>query len=60
MIFVLSFVVFGASGVQRPFPNVSTILFGWGCWTLICFLQWWGNPLAGNIDYCNGNGALDS
>ncbi|KAF9051472.1 oligopeptide transporter [Panaeolus papilionaceus] len=41
MIFVLSFAVFGASGVERPFPN------------------WAGNPAAGNVDYCNGNGALD-
>lgn len=24
MIFILSFVVFGASGVERKFPNVST------------------------------------
>ena len=25
MIFVLSFAVFGASGVERPFPNVSDL-----------------------------------
>ncbi|KAF9446473.1 oligopeptide transporter [Macrolepiota fuliginosa MF-IS2] len=41
MIFVLSFAVFGASGVERPFP------------------AWAGNPAKGNVDYCNGNGALD-
>lgn len=41
MIFILSFAVFGASGVQKPFPT------------------WWGNPAHGNVDYCNGNGALD-
>ncbi|KAI0316557.1 oligopeptide transporter [Amylostereum chailletii] len=41
MIFVLSFAVFGASGVERPFPS------------------WGGNPAKGNVDYCNGNGALD-
>jgi len=23
------------------------------------FLQWAGNPTKGNVDYCNGNGALD-
>jgi len=41
MIFILSFAVFGASGVPKPFPT------------------WAGNPAAGNVDYCNGNGALD-
>ncbi|RDB27799.1 Oligopeptide transporter 6 [Hypsizygus marmoreus] len=41
MIFILSFAVFGASGVERRFPN------------------WAGNPAVGNVDYCNGNGALD-
>ncbi|KAH9071576.1 oligopeptide transporter [Lactarius deliciosus] len=41
MIFMLSFAVFGASGVSRPFP------------------AWAGNPAKGNVDYCNGNGALD-
>ncbi|KAH7929974.1 OPT superfamily oligopeptide transporter [Leucogyrophana mollusca] len=41
MIFLLSFVVFGASGKPRPFPT------------------WAGNPAVGNVDYCNGNGALD-
>ena len=41
MIFILSFAVFGASGVPRPFP------------------AWAGNPAQGNVDYCNGNGALD-
>ncbi|EPQ56339.1 oligopeptide transporter [Gloeophyllum trabeum ATCC 11539] len=41
MIFILSFAVFGASGVGRPFPT------------------WAGNPAKGNVDYCNGNGALD-
>nr|VWO98615.1 Protein kinase domain-containing protein [Ganoderma boninense] len=41
MIFILSFAVFGASGVPKPFP------------------PWAGNPVAGNVDYCNGNGALD-
>ncbi|KAJ2920656.1 hypothetical protein H1R20_g16438, partial [Candolleomyces eurysporus] len=41
MIFVLSFAVFGASGVERPFPS------------------WAGNPGVGNVDHCNGNGALD-
>ncbi|EEB95363.1 hypothetical protein MPER_05678, partial [Moniliophthora perniciosa FA553] len=41
MIFVLAFAVFGASGVERPFP------------------AWAGNPTKGNVDYCNGNGALD-
>ncbi|KAJ2917485.1 hypothetical protein MD484_g2956, partial [Candolleomyces efflorescens] len=41
MIFVLSFAVFGASGIERPFPS------------------WGGNPGVGNVDYCNGNGALD-
>ncbi|KAI0265053.1 oligopeptide transporter [Gloeopeniophorella convolvens] len=41
MIFILSFAVFGASGVSRPFPT------------------WAGNPAQGNVDYCNGNGALD-
>ncbi|KAF8656479.1 hypothetical protein AX16_002530 [Volvariella volvacea WC 439] len=41
MIFILSFAVFGASGVERPFPT------------------WAGNPARGNVDYCNGNGALD-
>ncbi|KAH8982788.1 oligopeptide transporter [Lactarius akahatsu] len=41
MIFILSFAVFGASGVSRPFP------------------AWAGNPAKGNVDYCNGNGALD-
>lgn len=40
MIFILSFAVFGASGVPRPFP------------------AWAGNPAKGNVDYCNGNGAL--
>lgn len=23
------------------------------------FPAWWGNPGKGNVDYCNGNGALD-
>ena len=23
------------------------------------FPAWWGNPAQGNVDYCNGNGALD-
>ncbi|RPD55663.1 oligopeptide transporter [Lentinus tigrinus ALCF2SS1-7] len=41
MIFILSFAVFGASGVPKPFP------------------AWAGNPVQGNVDYCNGNGALD-
>ncbi|KAH9985220.1 OPT oligopeptide transporter protein-domain-containing protein [Russula compacta] len=41
MIFILSFAVFGASGIPRPFPG------------------WAGNPAKGNVDYCNGNGALD-
>ncbi|KAL4248101.1 oligopeptide OPT transporter family protein [Abortiporus biennis] len=41
MIFILSFAVYGASGVARPFPF------------------WAGNPAVGNVDYCNGNGALD-
>ncbi|KAF9269595.1 oligopeptide transporter [Marasmius fiardii PR-910] len=41
MMFILAFAVFGASGVERPFP------------------QWAGNPRKGNVDYCNGNGALD-
>ncbi|KAG5636585.1 hypothetical protein H0H81_007556 [Sphagnurus paluster] len=41
MIFILSFAVFGASGVEKPFPT------------------WAGNPGVGNVDYCNGNGALD-
>lgn len=41
MIFILSFAVFGASGLPKPFPT------------------WWGNPTVGNVDYCNGNGALD-
>ncbi|KAN0128570.1 OPT superfamily oligopeptide transporter [Lactarius tabidus] len=41
MIFMLSFAVFGASGVSRPFPS------------------WAGNPAKGNVDRCNGNGALD-
>ena len=27
MIFILSFAVFGASGVQRPFPRVSTLSY---------------------------------
>ncbi|KAF8814690.1 OPT superfamily oligopeptide transporter [Phlegmacium glaucopus] len=40
MIFILSFAVFGAAGVQKPFP------------------KWAGNPTVGNVDYCNGNGAL--
>ncbi|KAF8270927.1 OPT oligopeptide transporter protein-domain-containing protein [Lactarius quietus] len=40
MIFILSFAVFGASGVSRPFP------------------AWAGNPVEGNVDRCNGNGAL--
>jgi len=40
MVFILSFAVFGASGVQKPFPG------------------WAGNPSKGNVDYCNGNGAL--
>ncbi|GLB34388.1 putative class-I aminoacyl-tRNA synthetase family protein [Lyophyllum shimeji] len=38
---VQEFAVFGASGVERPFP------------------RWAGNPATGNVDYCNGNGALD-
>ncbi|KAL0580004.1 hypothetical protein V5O48_002007 [Marasmius crinis-equi] len=41
MVFILAFAVFGASGVERPFP------------------AWAGNPAKGNVDYCNGNGALD-
>ncbi|KAF5356761.1 hypothetical protein D9756_006727 [Leucocoprinus leucothites] len=41
MIFILSFAVFGASGVERRFP------------------AWAGNPAKGNVDYCNGNGALE-
>jgi len=41
MVFILTFAVFGASGVSRPFPH------------------WVGNPLHGNVDYCNGNGALN-
>ncbi|KAF8888454.1 OPT oligopeptide transporter protein-domain-containing protein [Gymnopilus junonius] len=40
MMFILSFAVFGASGVSHPFPF------------------WVGNPRRGNVDYCNGNGAL--
>ncbi|KAI9508126.1 OPT oligopeptide transporter protein-domain-containing protein [Russula earlei] len=41
MIFILTFAVFGASGVSRPFPH------------------WVGSPAHGNVDYCNGNGALE-
>ncbi|KAH9071577.1 OPT oligopeptide transporter protein-domain-containing protein [Lactarius deliciosus] len=41
IIFILSFAVFGASGVSRPFP------------------AWAGSPAKGNVDYCNGNGALN-
>ncbi|KAH9002451.1 OPT oligopeptide transporter protein-domain-containing protein [Lactarius hatsudake] len=41
IIFILSFAVFGASGVSRPFP------------------AWAGNPAQGNVDYCNGNSALN-
>ncbi|KAF8882526.1 oligopeptide transporter [Gymnopilus junonius] len=41
MIFILSFAVFGASGVGHSFPT------------------WAGSPGKGNVDYCNGNGALD-
>jgi hypothetical protein len=59
MIFVLSFAVFGASGVGRPFPSVKHILL---CLdqqlTYFIFFQWAGNPGVGNVDYCNGNGAL--
>jgi|SRR6266511_4602167 len=59
MIFLLSFAVFGASGAQRPFPPVGFL-------RLLKSLinehppQWWGNSRTGNIDYCNGNGALSN
>lgn len=58
MIFILSFAVFGASGKERPFPTVRLSVraprYGANADT-----QWAGNPAAGNVDYCNGNGALD-
>lgn len=59
MIFILSFAVFGAAGTGRPFPSVSA------SWLTLCFghlyfhSKWAGNPGVGNVDYCNGNGALD-
>ena len=67
MIFILSFAVFGASGVPQPFPSVkSTSLFFLPTPNVMIFplfifpLQWAGNPAKGNVDRCNGNGALDS
>ena len=64
MVFILTFAVFGASGVSRPFPYVSyEALFPFD--RLITRLpfpplfQWAGNPAKGNVDYCNGNGALN-
>jgi hypothetical protein len=61
MIFILSFAVFGASGVPRPFPTVKFFLLFFPSTTdvMSTFLQWAGNPAKGNVDYCNGNGALD-
>jgi hypothetical protein len=73
MIFILSFAVFGASGVSRPFPavkltclspfsptpNVMSFLFRYLSSIIFPPLQWAGNPAKGNVDYCNGNGALD-
>jgi len=66
IVFILSFAVFGASGVARPFPSVK--LTGVSPFLLTAnvmipvhsffFLQWAGNPAKGNVDYCNGNGAL--
>lgn len=58
MIFILSFAVFGASGVERPFPNVRPPHCPISKFVLTT-LQWAGNPAVGNVDYCNGNGALD-
>lgn len=58
MIFILSFAVFGASGKARPFPSVSDP-FTIRTWTDIKSVQWAGNPTKGNVDYCNGNGALE-
>jgi hypothetical protein len=72
MIFILTFAVFGASGVPRPFPavkltslfslsltpNVMTFLFRY-LPLFISLLQWAGNPAKGNVDHCNGNGALE-
>jgi hypothetical protein len=60
MTFVLSFAVFGASGVERPFPRVRDLAaLSFTSTDLICSsFQWAGSPGLGNVDYCNGNGAL--
>jgi len=57
MIFILSLAVFGAAGVQRPFPSVrfytsvmSYLTVGWKP----CGVR----SAKGSVDYCNGNGAL--
>ena len=38
MIFILSFAVFGASGIQRPFPKVQDFFFGGGPCSKMVFL----------------------
>jgi OPT oligopeptide transporter protein len=42
MIFILSFAVFGAAGVERPFPKVRFYILGSKtCWlTVHCIVGW--------------------
>ncbi|TFK53389.1 hypothetical protein OE88DRAFT_1655501 [Heliocybe sulcata] len=56
MIFVLSFAVFGVSGVKRPFPTVSGSPLG--CNETLTFIVGAGNPATGNVDYCSRSRAI--
>ena len=67
MIFILSFAVFGASRyTKNHFPKVRFLkeyrdFFFYRCLIKgpLYFSGGGGNPIVGNVDYCNGNGALD-
>ncbi|KAH9890519.1 oligopeptide transporter [Cubamyces lactineus] len=55
-----NFILGGAldGGAQVMIFILSFAVFG-ASGTPRPFPAWWGNPARGNVDYCNGNGALD-
>ncbi|KAI8999139.1 oligopeptide transporter [Trametes punicea] len=55
-----NFILGGAldGGAQVMIFILSFAVFG-ASGTPKPFPAWWGNPAQGNVDYCNGNGALD-
>ncbi|KAI9059790.1 oligopeptide transporter [Trametes sanguinea] len=55
-----NFILGGAldGGAQVMIFILSFAVFG-ASGTPRPFPAWWGNPAQGNVDYCNGNGALD-